>query len=781
MKKSIIIKICIIIIVLLAGAVSLLVLLQREEAIPVIDQPTGASQPTISFDWGREVNTLVGYKQSMDVSTIRDVITPLNGNGALEVKIQPYEHTIQRMLYQVVTADGIEVLAEGEMDPESISTEVTLDLREVAKLAEESVLVISLALSDTEILHYYTRIIGYDQLNLEKNLTYVQGLIDGTEENILATESPWGDMQVEVIGATQWNIVECNDMFTAVRLEYQVKSVGQEEYVYDVEEFYRVGYDTEDQVHNLIQYNQAVEQILLETNTIIDTNGIVIGATEMEEDANYKVNEEKTSIAFVQNRALWLFNEGKDTLIPLFQLDTNEYMGEIATSDTRLLDDQHDIRILSVDNDGSVVFVVYGYMNSGNHEGHVGSAIYYYNGVANQISEIAFVIDNKSYAVAKEEMASRVYYSDTTGKLYVLAVEEIVEVDMSTGDQRSLGQNMSENQYVISEDGERVAYYTGTKEEPKISILDYETGEITEVIGDNSANAQPLYFLQDDLVIGYSYASDEGNTELGVLISPMYRLSIVNEVGEEVRSYQNSEQWTESVYIEDNMLILNQMIRENDVYVLSAQDIISNNEAEEKSTISIEKLISENGVEETRLTYGQNLTDSKPNKTNPIWIESPHALQFEFETPPYEELYYVYSYGELLLKTANPSEAIQLADDHYGLVTDSSQKLLWMRGNRALDYTMPQLSGMIGQLQSGKSAIQIKVEENAGVPINYTGCEIEQMCYLINQNIPIAAKFADGSWNMLIGYDGSRIYYLDATGERQSSKMIDVDQIFLVG
>ncbi len=781
MKKSIIIKICIIIIVLLVGAVSLLVLFQSEEAIPVIEQPTGASQPTISFDWGREVNTLVGYRESMDVSTIRDVITPLNGNGAIAVKIQPYERTIQRMFYQVVTADGIEVLAEGEVEPERIATEVTLDLREVSKLAEESVLVISLALSETEILHYYTRIIGYEQLNLEKNLAYVQGLLDGIEENVLATGSPWGEMQVEVIGATQWDIVECIDMFTAVRLEYQVKSVGQEEYVYDVEEFYRVGYDTDDQVHSLIQYNQSVEQILLETNTIVDTNGIIIGATEMEEDANYRMNEEKTSIAFVQNRALWLFNEGKDTLIPLFQMDTNEYLGEIETSDPRLLDDQHDIKILSVDNDGSVVFVVYGYMNSGNHEGHVGSAIYYYNGVANQISEIAFVIDNKSYAVAKEEMASRAYYSDTTNQLYVLAVEEIVEIDMSTGEQKSLGQNMSESQYVISEDGERVAYNTGTKEEPQISVLDYETGEITEVAGDENANAKPLYFLQDDLVIGYADASDAGNTELGVLISPMYRISIVNEAGEEVRSYQNLEQWTESVYIEENMLILNQVIRENEVYVLSAQDIISNNAAEEKSDISIEKLVAENGVEETRLTYGQNLTDSKPNKTNPIWIANPHALQFEFETSPYENLYYVYSYGELLLKTPSPSEAIQMADDHYGLVTDSSQKLLWMRGNRSLDYTIPQLSGMIGQLQSGKTAIQIKVEENMGAPINYTGCEIEQMCYLINQNTPIAVKFADGSWNMLIGYDRNRIYYLDVTGERQSSKMIDVDQIFLVG
>ncbi len=40
----------------------------------------------------------------------------------------------------------------------------------------------------------------------------------------------------------------------------------------------------------------------------------------------------------------------------------------------------HDIKIVSVDEAGSIDFVVYGYMNRGTHEGEVGTGVYHYDG-----------------------------------------------------------------------------------------------------------------------------------------------------------------------------------------------------------------------------------------------------------------------------------------------------------------------------------------------------------------------------------------------------------------
>ena len=40
-------------------------------------------------------------------------------------------------------------------------------------------------------------------------------------------------------------------------------------------------------------------------------------------------------------------------------------------SDERSRNDQHDVRIISMDDSGSLAFAVYGYMNRGAHEGEV--------------------------------------------------------------------------------------------------------------------------------------------------------------------------------------------------------------------------------------------------------------------------------------------------------------------------------------------------------------------------------------------------------------------------
>ena len=40
---------------------------------------------------------------------------------------------------------------------------------------------------------------------------------------------------------------------------------------------------------------------------------------------------------------------------------------------------EHGIKILSVDSDGNVSYVVYGYMNRGSHEGEMGVSVCSYN------------------------------------------------------------------------------------------------------------------------------------------------------------------------------------------------------------------------------------------------------------------------------------------------------------------------------------------------------------------------------------------------------------------
>ena len=87
----------------------------------------GATLPSVSFSCeGYEVNYLNGYKKEMDLSTMRDSITPVSGNK-LEMHIESYESRIQSANCAVYTLDGKEKLGKNTYnDPEKT---VTIELR----------------------------------------------------------------------------------------------------------------------------------------------------------------------------------------------------------------------------------------------------------------------------------------------------------------------------------------------------------------------------------------------------------------------------------------------------------------------------------------------------------------------------------------------------------------------------------------------------------------------------------------------------------------------------
>ena len=68
-------------------------------------------------------------------------------------------------------------------------------------------------------------------------------------------------------------------------------------------------------------------------------------------------------IAYVVNRDLWSYDQSSEKAVKIFSFRSGDE-DEIRNSY-----DQHDIRILSIGDNGDVNFIVYGYMNRGIHEG----------------------------------------------------------------------------------------------------------------------------------------------------------------------------------------------------------------------------------------------------------------------------------------------------------------------------------------------------------------------------------------------------------------------------
>ena len=150
----------------------------------------------------------------------------------------------------------------------------------------------------------------------------------------------------------------------------------------------------------------------------------------------YETNEKETIAAFVESRNLWMYNKSSNELLNIFGF------ADADTTDERNLNDQHAVRIISMDNSGNLAFAVYGYMNRGEHEGEVGVGIYYFDVERNLIQEKAFIPSKKSYAIAADELGKMVYYNHAEEQLYVLADGTLYQVDLKKNKQTAEAKEM---------------------------------------------------------------------------------------------------------------------------------------------------------------------------------------------------------------------------------------------------------------------------------------------------------------------------------------------------
>lgn len=790
-------------------AVAGLFIYQRffQEEEPVVYTELGdATLPQVAFiEEGYEVNSLVAYTEEMDILTMRDTISPLTPQGKLNIVLKPYENEITEVSYKVYSTDGTKLLKE-ETFSEWEDDQLTISLSNVIPDVDESLLEIQLTLADGTSTYYYTRVITYGSCNLSNNLDFVntfhETILAQDSENVLelteyltsststsngtlqyvtqaSSESDvtWGEMNPTIVGEVRWNITECSSLFVAVLLEYQVEATNAETgevEQYQVEEFYRVSYSTSTSSVELKQYARTVNQILDTEQIVIDDSGVDLGITSG--TTNAKMNEEETAVAFVHERVLYEFNGDTNELIEVFALeDTSE-------SDSRYYNTEYDIAILSVDENGSIAFVSYGYMNRGTYEGQVGTGVYYYDATTNTLVEKAFISTTTSFAVGEEEMSQGMYYSSEQNILYMIAQGAFHEVDLTNNTQVKLAENIEEDSYVISDDGKFIACI----EEGQCTILEFETGEVTSIEMEDETWIQPLGFLEHDFIYGLYHESDALLDEMENELTPMYKIVIRSEEGETLKTYETENQYIRDISILNNMITLNLVEEENEVYIYIGQDVITNNEIESSDDIEVTSYSTEQKQVQKRLVFTLASEEVAWEDTEIIYSKmalSEDAIYISYDGDEIGETYYAYAYGQLQVQSGMASDAIQYASANVGAVVNEDMEYVWRSGSRDLTFTVSKYSDYASRLSSGESAIEIVSEAASQNVVFYTGCTVEQMCYIINQEQVIAAKLADGSWVLLVGYTGSTMYYLDGNGSRSSVGMTTLDSqvIELVG
>lgn len=774
----------------------------------------GATLPRIQIVSGEyEINPLVGYVSEMNVGKMRSTITPVDFQSGITLRIEEGVLPIKALTYEVCSSDGKEILYKEKR--KEIGEEPSLTFPGLELADREAILKLTLH-TEKQDIYYYTRIctkegtdsdaclafaerfhnMTFGKENTESIAAYLEnGTEDDETENLQkvtihsdAEHLTWGELRPQIKGEVSRSIKEISGNYMTIVYDYEVECAGEQDEteVYQIREYLKVRYA--EGTEYLLDYERTMEQELDASGNVLDNNGILLGIAK--EELPYMANEAGTIVSFVQAGELWNYNQSQDALSLVFSFADSEGY------DIRNLCKEHEIQIVSVNEQGDTTFKVIGYMNRGEHEGEVGTAIYFFDIEKNFVEEKAFIPDHISSEILLKEQEQLVYYNEQQEVLYAMKEGTLYKVDLEKGKKEALVENLEKDQYVSSKDGRLLAYQTVSSLEnaEEVKVLDFVTGKERMVTCSSGEFIRPLGFISEDFVYGIGRKEDAGAFVTGEHVCPMYKLEIRDTDNEVVKTYQADQVYVTGVTVEEKMLILDRVVKNESVYTAVAKDYITSNEEVEKSNISVETYTSDEKERQVRIKYESGISDKKPKLLKPkqVLFENPVLIPFEEEGEA--EVFYTYGKGKLLGIYASAADAIRQANENQGLVVSESQKYVWERGNRSLVYDIagvdlsPYQEGntlaaalnrlfayegktvdAAGEMAAGKKPIEILQEQFLGNVLDLHGCSPEELCYILGKGTPIIAMTDLNNAVLLIGYNDSMITYVKPdTGEKVS-------------
>lgn len=770
-----------------------------------------ATLPMISFECrGYQMNRLHGYLQEMNIPAMRDTITPLENNGSITLCVQDYGTKYQTMKVQMYTLDGKEVLAEENYkEPQD---KFVLKVGEELEEGVEAVLKVTIRLNSEKEVRYYTRIAKVKDYAVSECLKFAKDLhtnmlaknkdmvepyleMDETADNTTlhevnihsdVTQAMWGEMKPKVVGEIQWELKETNATYNSILLKYKVSAKEEDTQTsFYVKEFFKVR--KLGKKYYLLTYERTMNEILDTAGELITVKGINLGVSDS--NVTYQTSEDGEKAAFVKNGELWAYDRSKKTLSRVFSFaDGDDVRGEY---------DQHDIEIVDMDKDGNLIFMVYGYMNRGEHEGEVGVAIYQYRHAYSIIEEKIFLSSDKAYAVAAEELCKLVYYNAKDDCIYLMMDEQLVSKNLLEDTTKVLAKELTQNKYTLSDDGRFVAYQT---EYDKVTLLDFSTHKKVNLSAADGETICPMAFVDDDLIVGYMADADKGKTLSGSSIAPSYKLEIYDKTGALVKTYQQSGIMVSDVFVTDNMVTLKRVKKVGEKYQGVKDDYITNHEEQKEENITLESYSNDSRQRQYRLAFANRIEEDNTRIRYPKQMLSKNVMRLDMHSEAKDNCYYVYGAGEMAGVFDQAGYAVQKADEIEGVVVSTSQTYVWERGNYQGWYQIPGLYGRArkssettlevclelllayedasGAEMDGSEPIQILKNSKVGEVLDLTGCDAEDLCYIIGKGTPVLAMKDSKNAYLLIGYQGSTVVYIDAAdGKIKTQSMKKMDEM----
>lgn len=771
----------------------------------------------------KEMNMLHGYSSNMSANKIREAVTPLGADQIFEVLFQNEKLKVKKLNYEVrdfASNKLIESASVSVFEDSGDYKSAKIKLNASLTKGKEYAVKIALINSKSQKLYYYHRVKVYEDAHVKDNIDFVMKFHEAmmnkktAQSMSLYLSNPtkidknpslsfvsmdtsdfdmisWGTLKPKVISKVVPTVKEIYESMASIELNYFIEAkVGGKTECFRVTEFFRVHYDT-DRMH-LYNYERYMESVFDINAADISKSQLKLGVTSNTQ-ITYMAGVDNSKLSFVRDGSLWLYDfiENEVTKIFSFQQKKSDYIRDLY--------DQHDIRIIDMDAEGNINFMVYGYMNRGQYEGHVGILLYRFVKAENRIVECVYIPVEEPYQKLKENIGD-LSYINLNKIFYFNIYNTIYSYDMITSKLTEIATNVDQKQVVILPGGNCVAWQENPdlKASKKITIMNLDTEKKEQITAPDGYNIRLLDKIDTNIVYGFIKSNYIVSLIDGSIIAPISTVEIASSDKKVLKTYKKSDYYVTGVSVKDNILELRRIKsvggEGSNTYESAPSDFIMNQVKTGTSLIGVSANAQKGGITEYYMTLPKGFKMEKQPKiittVNTVINQDPTLRLTQVEQK--HMYFYPYVTGGIQGAYENASDAIEKARDKVGVVLNTNNQLIWERGVQAfvgertlssfesmnyssssnntietciklmLEYQGINLSQSELNLQQS-SAYELLQTNSKYSPVRLTGTSLMDALYFVSMNRPIMAMKDSTHAVIIYGYDLLNIRVLDPT------------------
>ncbi|MCD7863646.1 MAG: hypothetical protein LUG61_09135 [Lachnospiraceae bacterium] len=800
MKKNLIMWTTFVVVFLVSMVITYYYINRDNEGLSMDMDPATLPLVQIELD-GTAYNLLHGYADSMEINEVAEYIFPLDTDRSVTVLIDSFGEEVESVSYEIRNSDSTRLIENGEATIRESDGTITCSftLKDLISEGEEYILVLSVSTRYQQDIHFYTRFLYAGENSMEEQMAvvwqfhestfdqengsdYISPFMetDGTgDDSTLAyvdlhcstSQVMWGSLDVEVVSEIYPSITSLDEYYGGYTLSYYAQAQDEDNtYLYQVCEKYLLR--TSGENIYMIEYERTVDVIYSMESDLYNSNTIMLGISN--NGVTITESEDGAMAVFVINGCLYYYDDNENCMHYVYGFkDSDE-------PDLRNLYEKHDIKVLQVDEAGSMTFLIYGYMNRGDHEGSVGIGVYYYDATTGLREELAFIKSTHSAEMVMQEVETLAYLVGQDN-LYFYMDGCLCLLNLTMQEMEVVYAYNSEQELYISETGSALAIQS----EEGITYLDLENAALRELTAENGQVLLPLGFIGEDFVYGYAYAEEESVNQDGSLFYYMYRICIEDSSGKILKDYQVENVRIREVTIDGNQLVLERYSKNGSTYTAIADDNIVSRKSSTDTNNSVKTVVTSTYQTIYQISLKNKINVSGMTFADAKEVESENVESLVLDTQSDISYVAVCSPWEVTEYTTNASYAVKQADSMNGIVRDNETgSYIWRRktlsdSNQIIaieavastaekDSVAVCLELMLEQLGIYTDALELwntgcSCSEILGnqysdyILIEVTGCSLTSLLYYVDQDIPVLIILESGEAMLLTGFNAYNV------------------------